>query len=311
MHAMHLQIKYESSLWATQVLERHPWFTISFMANQSSSLGRQLVAVLRLSSGGSSSALMGMERDFFVEIWDLSGHERYKDCWSLFYSQINGVIFVHDLSQRKTKTNLKKWAAELAARGTFSTPMATFNVAGIPVPYLVVGNKVDIATKNTGSSGNLVDVARQWVEKQGFLSSGDELPLIESFPGSGLNASCIEGRLDMDKVKWFFQELIRRRYFGEDNVKPALPSWTSPSRSLSPYHSRGASLHDDDFDDSYQSVNGQTARYSPVPQGAYSAPQFSYPQQPSGTGEVHLTVRTGTANKFGSSSWLSDMDLRL
>lgn len=30
------------------------------------------------------------ERDFFIELWDISGHERYKDSRSLFYSQING-----------------------------------------------------------------------------------------------------------------------------------------------------------------------------------------------------------------------------
>jgi Rab-like protein 3 len=42
-------------------------------------------------SGSSASSLKGdSERDFFVELWDVSGHERYKDCRSLFYSQING-----------------------------------------------------------------------------------------------------------------------------------------------------------------------------------------------------------------------------
>jgi len=42
-------------------------------------------------SGSSSSSIKGdAERDFFVELWDVSGHDRYKDCRSLFYSQING-----------------------------------------------------------------------------------------------------------------------------------------------------------------------------------------------------------------------------
>lgn len=40
----------------------------------------------------SSSSIKGdSERDLFVELWDVSGHERYKDCRSLFYSQINGL----------------------------------------------------------------------------------------------------------------------------------------------------------------------------------------------------------------------------
>ncbi|KAK4382510.1 Small GTPase LIP1 [Sesamum angolense] len=139
-------------------------------------------------SGSSSSSMKGdAERDFFIELWDISGHERYKDCRSLFYSQINGVMFVHDLSQRRTKTSLQKWAAEIAATGTFSAPLGSGGPGGLPVPYVVIGNKADIASKEgtRGSSGNLVDIARQWVEKQGLLPSSEELPLTESFPSGG------------------------------------------------------------------------------------------------------------------------------
>lgn len=98
-----------------------------------------------------------------------------------------GVIFVHDLSQRRTKTSLQKWASEIAATGTFSAPLANGGPGGLPVPYIVIGNKADIASKEgrRNSSGNLVDMARQWVEKQGLLPPSDELPLTDSFPGSG------------------------------------------------------------------------------------------------------------------------------
>ena len=98
-----------------------------------------------------------------------------------------GIIFVHDLSQRRTKTSLQKWATEIAANGTFSAPLGSGGAFGLPVPYIVIGNKADIAAKEgtRGSSGNLVDAARQWVEKQGLLPSSEELPLTESFPGSG------------------------------------------------------------------------------------------------------------------------------
>ncbi|PPS20162.1 hypothetical protein GOBAR_AA00409 [Gossypium barbadense] len=138
--------------------------------------------------GSSSSSLKGdAERVFFIELWDVSGHERYKGCRSLFYSQLNGVIFVHDLSQRRTKTSLQKWAAEIAASGTFSAPLGSGGPGGLPVPYIVIGNKADIASKEgtRSSSGNLVDAARHWVEKQGLLPSSEELPLTESFPSSG------------------------------------------------------------------------------------------------------------------------------
>ncbi|KAL2907263.1 Small GTPase LIP1 [Bienertia sinuspersici] len=104
-----------------------------------------------------------------------------------------GVIFVYDLSQRRTKTSLNKWAAEIASTGTFSAPMGSGGPGGLPVPYIVISNKADITTKEgaQGSSGNLVDVARQWVEKQGLLPSSEELPLTESFPGNGALSSYV------------------------------------------------------------------------------------------------------------------------
>jgi Rab-like protein 3 len=108
---------------------------------------------------------------------------------NLFRNYLSGVIFVYDLSQRKTKTNLNKWAVEVAESGTFSAPLGSGGPGGLPVPYLVIANKVDIAPRDGRrvSSGNLVDVARQWVEKQGLLPSSEELPLADSFPGnSGL-----------------------------------------------------------------------------------------------------------------------------
>lgn len=83
---------------------------------------------------------------------------------------------------------MQKWAAEIAANGTFSAP-GSGGPGGLPVPYLVIANKNDIVAKDRMrvSGGNLVDVARHWVEKQGFLPSSEELPLTDSFPGiSGL-----------------------------------------------------------------------------------------------------------------------------
>ncbi|KAF7054699.1 hypothetical protein CFC21_062334 [Triticum aestivum] len=142
------------------------------------------------SAGGSSNNISNdAERNFFVELWDVSGHDRYKACRSIFYTQINGVIFVYDLSQRKTKTNLNKWAVEVAETGTFSALLGSGGPGGLPVPYLVIANKVDIVPSDGTRvrSGSIVDLARQWLEKRGLLPCSEELPLTESFPGnSGL-----------------------------------------------------------------------------------------------------------------------------
>nr|XP_025683314.1 small GTPase LIP1 isoform X3 [Arachis hypogaea] len=260
-------------------------------------------------SGTSSSSLAGdSKRDFFVEFWDVSGHDRYKDCRSLFYSQINGVIFVHDLSQRRTKSSLQKWAAEISATGTFSAPSGSLGPSGLPVPYIVIGNKSDIAAKEgtRGSSGNLVDVARQWVEKQGLLPSSEDLPLTESFPGGGsliakyscfpdvpYNCYLIHSSLtSWDLLCWTSvgskrSKLIRRRYFSDE--LPA-PSW-----SVSPVQRNTQRIDEDDHSyttslssDPYNTYN----MLPPLPaQRNLTPPPTLYPQWPVSVSENHSFPR--------------------
>ncbi|XP_074335593.1 small GTPase LIP1-like isoform X1 [Apium graveolens] len=250
------------------------------------------VGVKHTTYGISSSSSNGdAERDFFVELWDVSGHERYKDCRSLFYSQINGVIFVHDLSQRRTKTSLQSWAVEIAANGTFSAPLSSGGPGGLPVPYIVISNKADIAAKEgtRGSSGNLVDVARQWVEKQGLLSSSDELPITESFPsGGGLIAAAKEARYDKEAVMKFFWMLIRRRYFA-DEISAASP-WSIPVKNLS---LSGEIMSDEDQLYKSTSVVGDPYKYNVLPplpaQRNLTPPPTLYPQQPMSTPDTNYT----------------------
>ncbi|CAL9102211.1 unnamed protein product [Musa textilis] len=254
------------------------------------------------SAGSSSNSIKGdAQRDFFVELWDVSGHERYKDCRSLFYTQINGVIFVHDLTQRRTKSNLQRWAAEIATTGTFSTPLGSGGPGGLPVPYLVIGNKTDIAAKEGTrvSSGNLVDVARQWVEKQGLLPSSEELPLTDSFPGSsGLLAAAKEARYDKEAVIKFFRMLIRRRYFSDE--LPSSSPWSmSPLQNST--HRMGESSSDEDQFNKSVSLSGEGYRYNVVPplpaQLNLTPPPTLYPQQPMSASENYSYHRS---SPFGS-----------
>ncbi|XP_008786696.1 small GTPase LIP1-like isoform X2 [Phoenix dactylifera] len=257
------------------------------------------------SAGSSSNSVKSdAERDFFVELWDVSGHERYKDCRSLFYTQINGVIFVHDLSQRRTKTSLQRWATEIATTGTFSAPLGSGGPGGLPVPYLVISNKADIAAKEgiRGSSGNLVDVARQWVEKQGLLPSSEELPLTESFPGSsGLITAAKEARYDKEALIKFFRMLIRRRYFSDE--LPAPNPWSVAPMQNSIQRLDEISSDDDQFPKKL-SLSGESYKYNalpPVPtQRNLTPPPTLYPQQPMSTSENYSFQR------FSASS-LPDM----
>ncbi|XP_058110885.1 small GTPase LIP1 isoform X2 [Magnolia sinica] len=272
------------------------------------------------STGSSSNSIKGdVERDFFVELWDISGHERYKDCRSLFYSQINGVIFVHDLSQRRTKTSLQKWAAEVAATGTFSAPLGSGGPGGLPVPYIVIGNKADIATEGTRiSSGNLVDVARQWVEKQGLLPSSEELPLTESFPGrGGLIAAAKEARIDKEAIMKFFHMLIRRRYFSDELPAPnrwsVMPVQNSFHRSG---ENVGGEISDDDQFYKATSLSSDSYNYNAFPplpaQRNLTPPPTLYPQQPVSISENYSLPRfvaAGSADNGSTKSKRADINV--
>ncbi|GAU19704.1 hypothetical protein TSUD_78290 [Trifolium subterraneum] len=220
--------------------------------------------------------------------------------------KINGVIFVHDLSQRRTKTSLQKWAAEIAATGTFSAPLGSGGPGGLPVPYIVIGNKADIVAKEgtRGSSGNLVDVARQWVEKQGLLPSSEELPLTESFPGGGgIVAAAKDARYDKEAVIKFFHMLIRRRYFSDEIPAPA---WSIPSSQSS------SQRIDDSFIEDDQSYNTSRSsdpyKYNMLPplpaQRNLTPPPTLYPQQPVSVSENYSFPRfslSGSSEMSASS----------
>ncbi|KAH6808218.1 Ras-related small GTP-binding family protein [Perilla frutescens var. frutescens] len=258
------------------------------------------VAVKHITYGSSANSSNNIradsDRDFFVELWDISGHDRYQDCRSLFYSQINGVVFVHDLSQRRTKTSLSKWAAEISATGTFSAPLPSGGPGGLPVPYIVIGNKADIGANEgaRGSNGNLVDVARHWVERQGLLPSSEELPLAESFPSSGgLLASAKEARYDKEAVMKFFRMLIRRRYF-PDELSSSVP-WSSAQVNRS-FPGSGEIFSDEDQQYKISRTLGQPYKYDdvlpPLPaQHNLIPPPTLYPQQPMLTPDNHNILR--------------------
>ncbi len=60
---------------------------------------------------------------FFVELWDVSGNPSYAQLRRLFYRGINGVVLVHDLCHKGSLRRLPKYAAEVAAEGSFVAPL--------------------------------------------------------------------------------------------------------------------------------------------------------------------------------------------
>jgi len=53
------------------------------------------------------------QEQFFVELLDVGCHANYELSRSMFYSQIDGVVLVYDVSNSKSFSNLRKWVVEV------------------------------------------------------------------------------------------------------------------------------------------------------------------------------------------------------
>lgn len=49
----------------------------------------------------------------FLEFWDVSGHRKYLSSRPLFYRDINAILLVFDLMNRKSYENIRKWIREI------------------------------------------------------------------------------------------------------------------------------------------------------------------------------------------------------
>lgn len=190
---------------------------------------------VKLVDTSGSQAGDGTPRRFFVELWDVSGQPKYEQLRSVFYKQINGVILVYDLTNRKTLARLTKWAAEITQYGSFVAPladeMAARNIGGLPVPVLVVGNKSDrlrhggadtlASMINSACSQALSSsVCSSWWRRSIAGLRGRKAPsetnlgadLIMEQHVKGLSASAVSGQLDWELVNTFLAALWERRY---------------------------------------------------------------------------------------------------
>ncbi len=67
-----------------------------------------------------------------LQIWDIGGQERYKFLRSSFFDGANGALVVFDISRWHTYEELNDWLSDLR------------EFAGEDVPFILIGNKVDL-----------------------------------------------------------------------------------------------------------------------------------------------------------------------
>lgn len=119
--------------------------------NPSSTIGCN-VEVLAYNSGSS-----GRDRDVFLEFWDVGGSSGHRNSRSIFYAGIDGLIVVHDLSNRKSFLNLQKWVREAfnPTRQEFTgITVSASSSSGSTASSPIGGNSHDRNIDNYYSSGS-------------------------------------------------------------------------------------------------------------------------------------------------------------
>jgi Rab-like protein 3 len=97
---------------------------------------------------------------YFLELWDVGGSPSHMAGRAVFYQQTNGIILVHDLTNRKSHGNLSRWLSEFhhsQSRGQSSRSSRSLHsfdsridmeydpesYVDQSLPLLVVGTKLD------------------------------------------------------------------------------------------------------------------------------------------------------------------------
>uniref|UniRef100_A0A0K8SJ95 Rab-like protein 3 n=1 Tax=Lygus hesperus TaxID=30085 RepID=A0A0K8SJ95_LYGHE len=153
------------------------------------------------------------QKTYFVELWDIGGSRSHRNTRSVFYNPFHGIIFVHDLTNRKSLQNLKKWLAEVMSKegGKGKPVYDEFDteqfVGSSMLPMIVIGTKLDQACKIRLQSKQSCDIAQDWGADSIDMNCMDPRSLA---PGS---SSAV-------KLSRFFDKVIEMRYYKKDYVAP-------------------------------------------------------------------------------------------
>lgn len=181
-------------------------------------------------------------KTFFLEFWDVGGPASHENSRSIFYNGVNGLILVHDLTNKKSFTNLRRWLSEVLGSGKEGNSVLStkqhkpsnkdswfeFSIdigedydseqfAGNQIPVLIIGTKLDQA-----------GTAR-------ILNSSRGFNLAEEIGADMINLNCTDvkqlkpGSLNAKKLYNFFDKVIERRFFSREVSQFQQPLGTAES----------------------------------------------------------------------------------
>ncbi|XP_041806956.1 rab-like protein 3 [Chelmon rostratus] len=156
------------------------------------------------------------EKTYYIELWDVGGSvgnaSSVKSTRAVFYNSVNGIMLVHDLTNKKSSQNLYRWSLEALNKDSSPTGVIVSNgdydreqFAENPVPLLLIGTKFDQIPENKRS---------EVLTRTAFLS--------EDFNAEEINLDCTNprylaaGTSNAVKLSRFFDKVIEKRYFTRD-----------------------------------------------------------------------------------------------
>ncbi|XP_053205887.1 rab-like protein 3 [Panonychus citri] len=92
-------------------------------------------------------------RSCLIELWDIGGYKTHSTARNLFYQSYHGIILVHDLTNRKSYINLRKWLGEVLTTTESTTSGSTSMVPSSPPILNSTGYNMSSSSFNSNSFG--------------------------------------------------------------------------------------------------------------------------------------------------------------
>lgn len=150
------------------------------------------------------------QKTYFLELWDIGGSSAHENSRTVFYNAFHGIILVHDLTNRKSHQNLRKWLAELLSKdtdkksgnGRYEYDPEQF--VDNQIPILVIGTKQDLVPQVLTSER--ISRSSSVAEECGADEISVDNHQAKSFAPGSSNAV---------KLSRFFDKVIERRYHSQ------------------------------------------------------------------------------------------------
>lgn len=157
------------------------------------------------------------QNSYWIELYDVGGFHSHRNARPVYYSNMHGIMLVHDLSNRKSQENLERWLREFMDRESGSSKLRDSNwddynseidkpsTVDVNIPLLVVGTKQDVA----GDGGLPVHQRRSFIAEE-YLTEEIQLNCHDE---KALTA----GSSNSNKMARFFDKVIEKTFFRREN----------------------------------------------------------------------------------------------